>query len=127
MKKKQKKQLIWAGIIIAIIAVIGVLSIKDNTPGELDSFAQCLDEKDAIFYGAFWCQNCKDQKTAFGNSERLLPYIECSTPDGNGTTIACQQAGITAYPTWEFADGSRKTGNLPLAFLAEKTGCELSS
>ena len=127
MKKKQKTQLMWAGIVVAIIAIVSFLSIKDNAPGELDDFAQCIDQSGATFYGAFWCPHCKDQKEAFGNSERLLPYVECSTPDGNGVTIACQQAGITGYPTWEFADGSRESGNLSLQFLAEKTGCQLPS
>lgn len=127
MKKKKKNQLIWAAIVVAIIAFVSFLTIQDNAPGELDDFARCIEEKGATFYGAFWCPHCADQKAAFGNSERLLPYVECSTPDQNGVTIACQQAGINSYPTWEFADGSRETGELSLSFLAEKTGCELPS
>lgn len=127
MKRKQKKQLIWAAVAVGIIAVVSVFTIQDNQPGELDDFARCLEDQGAIFYGTFWCPVCKSQKDMFGNSERLLPYVECSTPDQNGQTIACKTENITAYPTWEFPDGSRETGALSLQHLAEKTGCELPS
>lgn len=125
MKKKQKNKLIWIGIALAVVLIVGFLIIQDNQPGELDGFASCLEEKGAKFYGAFWCPHCKNQKELFGNSERLLPYTECSTPDGNGTTIICQKEGINSYPTWVFADGSREAGELSLKFLSEKTGCTL--
>lgn len=97
----------------------------ENQPGKLDTFAQCVTDNGATFYGAFWCPHCADQKRMFGTSERLLNYVECSTPDRQNQTQACVDAGIQSYPTWEFADGSRETGALPLTLLSEKTGCEL--
>ena len=93
--------------------------------GELDSFATCLKDKGAVFYGAFWCPHCQAQKKMFGKSAKLMPYVECSTADANGQTQICIDKKISSYPTWEFADGSRLTGEIPLAQLAEKTSCVL--
>lgn len=125
MNKKQKNKLIWVGIIAVIIIFLGYSTYQKNQPGELDTFASCLEESGTTFYGAFWCPHCQDQKAMFGNSERLLPYVECSTADRQSVTIACQKAGIQSYPTWEFPDNTRETGALSLARLAEKSGCEL--
>jgi hypothetical protein len=123
MKKKPSFGWIAAGLAAAII--IGIVVWDKNQPGEYDAFAECLEEKGAVFYGAFWCPNCQNQKKLFGQSERLLPYVECSTPDGRGQTVECQEKGIERYPTWIFADGGKEIGVLPLATLAEKTGCQL--
>ncbi len=92
----------------------------------LDSFAKCLADKGAKFYGASWCGHCQNQKKMFGESVGFLPYVECSTPDGNDQTAACKENNITSYPTWVFTDGSRESGELSLQKLSEKTGCQLS-
>jgi len=116
------------GWVIALIIIIGLVVygvIVNNRPSELDDFAQCLAEKEAIFYGAFWCPHCQAQKEMFGNSSKYLPYIECSTPDGKSQKKVCDDAGIEGYPTWVFADGSRLSGEVELEALAAKTGCEL--
>ena len=118
-------KLVIGGVVLALIFIIGGLVWYNTTPGKLDAFAQCLDEKDATFYGAFWCPHCQNQKQMFGKSEKYLPYVECSTPDGQGQLELCQEAGIGGYPTWEFADGERLSGEVSLAILSEKTGCEL--
>ena len=110
-------------IILVTIALLIVGCGSKESP-ELDAFAKCLGENGAKMYGTFWCPHCKDQKDALGNSENI-PYIECSLPSGNGQTQICKNAGIEGYPTWEFADGSRKSGNQALAYLASKTGCDL--
>lgn len=96
-----------------------------SQPGKLDAFARCLKDKNAVFYGAFWCPHCQNQKEMFGKSAKLLPYVECSTPDGKTQIQLCQSKGIEGYPTWEFADGTRLVGEIPLAQLSEKTGCLL--
>ena len=94
---------------------------KPSGPGKYDQFAQCLADKGAKFYGAFWCPHCQNQKRMFGSkSAKLLPYTECSTPDGKGTTQACIDAGVKSYPTWKFADGTELVGEIPLIQLAEK-------
>jgi len=112
-------------ILIVFGGLIGWQKWSASQPGALDEFAQCLVDEGATFFGAFWCPHCADQKKMFGNSVDLLPYKECSTPDGQGQTAECNDAGITGYPTWEFADGERLNGVVELETLAEKTGCEL--
>lgn len=121
---KNNKAFLIGGAAI-LIGLVGWVVFSNRGPGELDAFAQCLGEKGAVFYGAFWCPNCKDQKEMFGKSQRRLPYVECSTPDGNSQKQECREKNIVAYPTWEFADGERQEGVTPLGRLAEKTGCSL--
>lgn len=114
-------------VIIVILAAIAAWWLYGYMqPGEYDAFAQCLNDEGAVFYGAFWCPHCQNQKAMFGKSERHLNYVECSTADGSGQLAVCRDKGVESYPTWEFADGSRLTGEIPLETLAEKTGCELS-
>lgn len=113
-------------VIIIIIAGVGIVSNQKSNPGELDGFAQCLTDKGAKFYGAFWCTHCQAQKKMFGKSVKYLPYIECSSPDGQNQLDICKEAGIEGYPTWVFADDSRLSGEIPLETLAEKTECALS-
>lgn len=113
--------------IIAVIATFIIQTSKANSelPGKYDTFATCLKDKGAEFYGAFWCPHCKTQKKLFGSSVKLLPYIECSTPDGKNQTQICIDKKIEGYPTWIFKDGSKLSGEIPLADLAAKTMCEL--
>jgi hypothetical protein len=116
-------------IIVLILGVIGLAFMKNS--GSLagdtkyDGFAQCLKDKGATFYGAFWCPHCQAQKKLFGASVKLLPYVECSTPDGNAQTQICINEKITGYPTWKFADGTQLNGEVALETLAQKTGCSL--
>lgn len=115
------------GILIVGIAATIVLRLGSGPesilPGKYDTFAQCLKDKGAVFYGAFWCPHCQAQKKMFGTSASLLPYVECSTLDGSGQTQACIDKKVNSYPTWEFIDGSRLNGEIALTQLAEKTGC----
>ena len=89
----------------------------------MSAFAQCISDSGAKFYGAEWCSHCQAQKKAFGDAADKLPYVECATADGQGQMLICTQAGIKAYPTWIFADGSQETGELEFGELAAKTGC----
>lgn len=123
----KKSKLLLVTALVAIIALSGIsFWVKGNSvPGELDGFTLCLKEKGVTFYGAFWCSHCQNQKKLFGKSEKLLPYIECSTADGRDQLQICKDKKIGGYPTWEFADGSREDGELSLEKLSEKTGCQL--
>ncbi len=115
-------------IIAALLVVAGAsyfLWLQDQGPGKLDDFAKCVKDKGAVFYGAFWCPHCQSQKSLFGKSKQYLPYVECSTPDSQGQLPVCANEGITVYPTWKFADGTKTEGELPLQELADKTGCAL--
>ena len=126
----ENNQKIFFGIIgILILGVIATVLVRGPAtpagPGKLDGFAQCLEEKGAVFYGAFWCPHCQAQKKLFGSSAKLLPYVECSTANGQSQLPVCTEKKVESYPTWEFADGTRLNGEVPLAMLAEKTGCQL--
>ena len=133
-----------AAALVLIIAVGAILygispktsSTTDTTPtttattggsGEHLALAQCLKDKGAIFYGAFWCPHCKAQKAEFGDAVPALPYVECATPDGQGQNAICTQKHVQSYPTWVFPDGSRLTGEQPLATLAAKVNCPLTA
>ncbi|MBI4272517.1 hypothetical protein HY621_01545 [Candidatus Uhrbacteria bacterium] len=125
MKKNTTKIILFSlgGIVIA--AGIYAFALSESKPSPLDDFARCLKDKGATFYGAFWCPHCQNQKKMFGKSAKLLPYVECSTADGKGQLPACTEKKIDGYPTWEFADSSRESGEVSLEKLAEKTGCTL--
>jgi len=119
-------------ILIALVFLAGVVFIikAPSKPGKYDTFAQCLKDKGAIFYGAFWCSHCQAQRARFGKSAKLLPYVECSTPDSRGQTQICKDVGITTYPTWHFTNDLSTTtkvltGEIELVDLAKETSCEL--
>ena len=126
MEKKIIKDLIFVALGIAILVSAVLFWASSNRPGKLDDFAKCVSASGTKFYGAFWCVHCQNQKKLFGRSEKHLPYIECSTPDSNNRLKICEDAKIIAYPTWEFKDSSRLTGELTLQDLAQKTNCEVS-
>jgi len=115
-------------IILAIAAILAVYIYINSIPpppGMYDAFAKCVAQTGTKFYGAFWCPHCAAQKQEFGDSEKYLPYVECSLPDESGQTQICIDENVTSYPTWVFPDGSRLTGTTPLSQLAAKTGCAL--
>jgi glutaredoxin len=92
---------------------------------QLDSFARCVRDSGATFYGTYWCPQCKAQRELFGRADRYIRYVECAEQGTDEQTRACKKAGIKSYPTWEFGDGSRVTGRQPLERLAQHTRCEL--
>lgn len=116
-------------IVLLILGTIATVLLRSDNipagPGKYDDFAICLKDKGAVFYGAFWCTHCQAQKKLFGSSQKLLPYVECSTPDAAGQTQICKDKKIEGYPTWIFADESKLTGEITLEQLAEKTTCVL--
>jgi len=122
----QTKFIIFIVLVILIVGGFGAYSgLKTRGPGKLDGFAQCLKTSGAQFYGAFWCPHCQKQKELFGSSKQYLPYIECSTSDGQGTNQICKDKKIEGFPTWLFADGSSISGEVSLITLAGKTQCLL--
>lgn len=115
---------LYIAIAIVGVALLGwaILALNQQST-KLDGFATCVKDSGATFYGAFWCPHCQAQKALFKKSARLLPYVECSQPDGKTQTQVCIDKGIKSYPTWYFKDGSVENGEVSLAKLAEKTGC----
>lgn len=120
-----KNKIIWIIVLLVLVGGLVWLVKTPGKPGKYDTFAQCIKDSGATYYGAFWCPNCKNQEALFGRSARLLPRIECSTPDGKSQLPVCQEAGIEGYPTWDFSEGGRVTGTLSLAQLSEATSCAL--
>lgn len=123
------RKLIIAAIVFVVLFGAGIFFLSgkgsSTVSNKLDSFAQCLKDKGIIFYGAFWCPHCQNTKAEFGSSAKLLPYVECSTPDGQGQLDVCKQKGIVSYPTWTFPDGSKLEGEVSLTDLAKKSSCSL--
>ena len=119
----------WIWVVVLVLIVGGLLGwyfVDARTPGQYDGLATCLKDKGVIFYGAFWCPHCQEQKKLFGaKSTKFLPYVECSTANGQDQLQVCKDAKIQSYPTWQFADGSRLSQVLTPAELAEKTTCPL--
>jgi thiol-disulfide isomerase/thioredoxin len=124
----QKQHIIGGFVILALVLGLVVpvlLQSGDTTPGKFDDFGQCLKDEGAIFYGAFWCPHCADQKALFENSSKI-PYVECSNPNRT-QTVACIQENIQSYPTWKFSNGLVTTGLMSLQQLSQATGCALPS
>lgn len=138
-----RSQPLFIGLITAVVIFVSTLGVYANVnnpttatgsdgqptieittqsgPAEI-ALAQHLADTGAIFYGAWWCPHCHDQKQLFGKeAAQIINYVECSQADGQGQTPECQEAGITGYPTWEI-NGERLSGTQSLEELAQLTG-----
>ena len=118
-----KQKITLAIIIILVVLFAGFLAFSPSKPAPYDEFVQCLTDKGVLFYGAFWCPHCRDQKELFGKSASKLPYVECSTADGKNQLSICAEKEIKSYPTWTFADGEIVASLMTLEQLSTKTGC----
>jgi hypothetical protein len=117
-------------IVIGLLVLAGIIFVimAPEKPSKYNTFAQCIKDSGATFYGAFWCPHCGAQKASFGSAAKLLPYVECSTPDSRGQLQVCKDANITSYPTWDFLVGSttkRIPGEVSLERLSQETNCPL--
>lgn len=74
-------------------------------------------------YGAWWCPHCQAQKKLFGSSFDKITYVECSNPDKSMNQV-CQDAGVTGYPTWKFADGTIMSGEQTFVDLGARAECQ---
>lgn len=119
----------WVWIVLALILLGAAWGGYDyfyyRKVSTLDGFAKCLKSKGARMYGAWWCPHCADQKELFGYAFQYVDYVECSPEGKRNISDQCKRAGIQHFPTWQFADGSRTEGVLPLSDLSQKTGCKL--
>lgn len=110
-------------VYVAALAVLlgGLIYWADRNstaPGKFDELASCLRDKGVTMYGAAWCPHCQNQKNEFGNSFRLVPYVEC--PDN---PTVCIEKKVESYPTWIFPGDKRLVGEQSLEKLAEGAGC----
>lgn len=93
--------------------------VKTNDSSNLDNFAKCLTEKDAILYASKYCGHCNNQKEMFGESLKYINQVECSE-----NQELCQQMGISGVPTWIIGEKSY-VGVQSLETLSSLTGCPL--
>jgi glutaredoxin len=108
-------------MILAAGAMIWFLVLRPKeSSADLDGLAQCLAEKGITMYGAYWCPHCQNEKRAFGDSFRFVPYVECTAEPQR-----CVAAGIRGYPTWIFPDGRRLEGEQGIEKLSRQSGCPL--
>lgn len=141
-------QLLFTGFIVAAIVVVGTLATyanannptiaNSNTSTEQLSaqdyaitttssqasiaLAQHLKQVGAVFYGAFWCSHCHEQKQLFGKEAvQQIPYVECDSQGMNPQTERCQAAGVQGFPTWVINDRT-VTGTQSLSSLAQLSG-----
>jgi len=127
----KNKFLIILGVVGLMAIAVLVLSYprqEAQTGENLDAFAQCLADKNITMYGAAWCSHCQREKKAFGDSFRLVPYVEC--PDN---PQKCLDKGINGYPTWIFPVSSttdkfaerKLEGEQGILKLSAESGCAL--
>jgi uncharacterized membrane protein len=113
-------QLLFTGMIVAIITLVGTLGIYAHidqsvvsntateykiksatgqvfftiteTSGEAElALAKHLKQSNAKMFGAFWCPHCADQKKLFGiQAIPEIPYVECAPEGANPQLDLCQ-------------------------------------
>jgi hypothetical protein len=68
-----------------------------------------LRARGAIFYGAWWCPACFQQKNLFGKEAgNSLPYVECDKSEEGRQR--CKAAEVRAFPTWDLKGKPRLEG-----------------
>lgn len=127
MKKIPSTWILYGAAMLVVIGLVGFVIFKQTATidPKMDAFAQCLSDHGVKMYGAWWCPHCKEQKALFGNAFSKIPYIECSQPGSNTMNQTCKDAKIEGYPTWEFKDGTRVSGQQTLLNLGKKAECTL--
>ena len=99
------------GVLILALSVLAGMGVfqsdkRKTIDVELVAFAQCLEEKGAIFYGAFWCPHCQNYKPkwkeieAKNNGRDARPKLRFVSVDcTDGTPSEASKFGIEGYPT----------------------------
>ncbi len=129
---EHKKILILKGAVVAVILfIVGALAVHrllTKPPASSDpaiaALAECLTQKGAKMYGAYWCPHCVNQKKAFGDAFTKIAYVECGVR-GNPSAEeqVCKDQNIQGLPTWIFGDGTRVEGERTFQDLAIRSGC----
>jgi len=92
----------------------------------IEKLAKYLTDQGMVFYGAYWCAHCKEQKKILGDAMKYIDYVECDPEGENANPDECSAQKIEAYPTWVYK-GQKYQGAKSLAELAKITGFSDSS
>jgi hypothetical protein len=109
-----------AAVAIAVGAVVFAAAPPSATPYQ-EALARHLAKSGAVFYGAYWCPHCQEQKELFGGAAGLLPYVECDPKGARAQRERCRAAGVKVFPTWVLGAEPRE-GVLTLDELARLSG-----
>lgn len=73
-------------------------ALKTSSAEQL-ALSDWLRKRGVIFYGAWWCPACFQQKNLFGKQAgNQLPYVECDKEEAGRER--CSAAGVRVFPTW---------------------------
>lgn len=87
------------------------------------ALAMHLKQAGAKMYGTYWCSVCNWQREQFGEAAfSQITYVECDPKGANPQLHLCNQANISAYPTWEINGRLFSPGGYPLQELANLSG-----
>jgi len=109
----------FLGALVVVFAL--ALTAQPALARDVAALAACITDRGATYYGAYWCPVCAKQNALFGEYFSLVPYRECSDPGSRKQRHACRH--VDSYPTWEFPDGTVRTGLQSLEKLAALSGC----
>lgn len=125
MNNQNKKFSPYIYAVLAVAIIVVIVFWLAGSGGKVEAgtveLAACLASKNITMYGADWCSHCQNEKKAFGDAFKRVPYVEC--PDN---PQKCIDAGIKGYPTWIWPDGKRLEGEQGLEKLAKESGCPLN-
>lgn len=119
----------FAFYVIALVSSVILASCGGDSIGtKYVSFAKCLTSKNLTMYGAYWCPHCANQKKLFGTEGfKEINYVECDPRGPKADPKLCAKKGVTSYPTWEFPDGTKASGEQSLEELSRRASCPLPS
>ncbi|WP_182868744.1 peptidylprolyl isomerase [Rhodopirellula sp. JC639] len=86
----------------------------------LVQFAKDLAAAGVVVYGAAWSPACTRQAELFEDGANELPFVEVTLPDRTISPLVIEK-NITAFPTWEFPDGSRAIGIRSLDEISQRS------
>ncbi len=82
----EKRTVVMITFLVLILLVGGLYIFTDwfskvtgyfTGEAEREKVAQCLAQKGAEYYGSDFCPDCEKQKKEFGNSFKLVSYVDC--------------------------------------------------
>ncbi|MBT3405215.1 hypothetical protein HN832_01440 [archaeon] len=110
-----KNRWVTVGIIFAVIILsyFALTPSKEITPTEI---TQCIGEN-SVLYIQLGCHACETQENLFGDNYNDLTIVDCFFD-----IEKCQEAEITATPTWVI-NQEKIIGVQSIKKLQELTGC----